>query len=380
MALKLGPDSSLVSLPMELVEMIIGLVAEDKKSLPNVRLVCKLFKDLSEDYFHRAFLTQLHVAPTRKAFVRLLWTARLPELSRSVQAITVLYDNENFAESGALCSGMHQKGKLDLLLETLEYLHRIGREVDLNVTVANPPLDAGSSVIRILYRVLGYVLFGYPVYGQPGVRSISLDIDDTSSAAYPILPNPSEARELAECYASRFQDIWVRMAEIMALKEVKVRFSKKGENTQSPRELNIQQKDGLIHVGMRNLATWHIDIMGRMSIFSKVYLLEFQNCALVLNRSGELMSNGLARSRIQHLILRNVSMHFISRQFNPPRLTAYPEVWNDFMNDLAGTTDLQSFHAQHLIDHDGQILYTQPWFIQRSLNASVSDGIWTQWP
>ncbi|KAH0019769.1 hypothetical protein KCU78_g6680, partial [Aureobasidium melanogenum] len=326
MALDLGLDSSLVSLPKELVEMTIGLVAEDEKSLPNVRLVCKLFKNLSEDYFHCAFLTHLHVAPTRKAFVRLLWTARLPELSRSVQAITVRYDNENFADSGALCSGMHERGKLHLLLETLDWFHRIGREVDLNVTFANPPLDAGSSVIRILYRVLGYVLFGYPVYGPPGVRSISLDIDDTSSAAYPILTDACEAREFTECYGLRFQDIWLRMAEIKALEELKVRFSKKGEKTQSPRELRIQQKDGRIHVGLHNLATWHFDIMGRMSIPNDVYLLDIQNCALDITKMWELINNGLGRSRMQHMILRNISLHDIHRGFNPPRVAVYAEV------------------------------------------------------
>ncbi|KAG9853854.1 hypothetical protein KCU98_g3806, partial [Aureobasidium melanogenum] len=380
MALDLGPDSSLVFLPMELVEMIIGLVAEDEKSLPNVRLVCKLFKNLSEDYFHAAFLTHLHVAPTRKAFVRLLWTARRPDLVRSVQAITVLYDNENFAESGALCSGMHERGELHLLLETLDHFHRIGREVDLNVTVANPPLDAGSSVIRILYRVLGYVLYGYPVYGPPGVRTITLHIDDTSSAAYPILTDPNDARKLAVCYRSAFQDIWVRVAEIKALEEVKVRFSKRGEDTQSPRELRIQQKDGRIHVGLYNLATWHFDIMGRMSIFNDVYLLNIQNCALDISRMWELINNGLNRSRMQHMILRNVSLHDIHRGFNPPRVAVYPEVWNDIMNEIAGCIDLQSFLAEHLIDHNGQILYAEPWFIQTTPNASVSDGIWTQWP
>ncbi|KAG9945957.1 hypothetical protein KCU85_g6882, partial [Aureobasidium melanogenum] len=377
MALKLGPDSSLVSLPMELVEMIIGLVAEDEKSLPSVRLVCKLFKNLSKEYFHCAFLTHLHVAPTRRAFGRLLSTARNPELSTSVQAITVLYDNENFADSGALCSGMHERGKVDFFLETLEYFHRIGKEVDLNVTVANPPLDAGSSVIRILYRVLGYVLYGYPVYGPPGVRTITMHIDDTSSAAYPILTDPSEARELAVCYSAAFQDIWVRMAEIQALLEVKVRFSKKGEETQPPRELIIQHKEGFMHIGMRNLATWHIDIMGRMNVFYDVYLFDIQNCELDIRRVWDWFPS---HSRMQHLVLRNVGLHDIRRHFNPPRLFANREVWNDFMNNLAGSTNLQSFWAEHLIDHDGSILYTEPWHIQATSNASVSDGIWAQWP
>lgn len=362
---------------MELVEMIIGLVAEDEKSLPSVRLVCKLFKNLSKEYFHCAFLTHLHVAPTRRAFGRLLSTARNPELSTSVQAITVLYDNENFADSGALCSGMHERGKVDFFLETLEYFHRIGKEVDLNVTVANPPLDAGSSVIRILYRVLGYVLYGYPVYGPPGVRTITMHIDDTSSAAYPILTDPSEARELAVCYSAAFQDIWVRMAEIQALLEVKVRFSKKGEETQPPRELIIQHKEGFMHIGMRNLATWHIDIMGRMNVFYDVYLFDIQNCELDIRRVWDWFPS---HSRMQHLVLRNVGLHDIRRHFNPPRLFANREVWNDFMNNLAGSTNLQSFWAEHLIDHDGSILYTEPWHIQATSNASVSDGIWAQWP
>ncbi|KAH0373985.1 hypothetical protein KCU65_g407, partial [Aureobasidium melanogenum] len=377
MALKLGPDSYLVSLPTELLEMIIALVAEDEKSLPNVRLVCKLFKDLSEDHFHCAFLAHLHVAPTRRAFGRLLSTSRRPDLVSSVGAITVLYDNENFAESGALCEGMHERGKLDFFLETLEYFHRIGREVDLNVTVASPPLDAGSSVIRILYRVLGYVLCGYPVYGPPGVRTITLHIDDTSRAAYPILANPNDARGLAECYRDRFENIWVRMAEITTLQEVKVRFSKKGEETKSPRELIIQQKEGFMHVGMYNLATWHFDIMGRMSIFSKVYLLDIQNCAFEVSKQSELM---IRPSGIQHLILRNVSLHMTYRSFNPPQVHVDREEWNDFMNEIAMGNDLRSFWAEHLIDWSGSLLYTEPWYIQATPNASVSDVIWTQWP
>ncbi|KAG9671469.1 hypothetical protein KCU99_g4745, partial [Aureobasidium melanogenum] len=376
MALALGPDSRLASLPMELLQMIIKLVAEDEKSLPNVRLVCKLFKNLSEDDFHCAFLTDLRVAPARKAFVRLLWTARRPDLIRSVQAITISYDNENFAESGALCSGMHERGKLDLLLETLEYFHRIGREVDLIVTVAHPPLDASSSVIHILYQVLGYVLFGYPVYGPPGVRSISLDIDDTSSATFPIFTDPAEDRDRAEDFGPRFSDIWVRMAEIRTLEIVQVRFSKKHETTQAPRFLRIIQQDGKIHLSMQNLGLWHWDIMGRFTVFSEIYSLDIQNCSIDTCEYHELFYSPTLR----HVALHHVARYDVFRTFNPPMVHVERDSWDECMVMMAGRAPLQSLWLSHLHDEHGQIVYTQSWIVKSTPERSVSDAIFAQYP
>ncbi|KAG9570744.1 hypothetical protein KCU71_g1318, partial [Aureobasidium melanogenum] len=326
-----GPRSRLLSLPMELVQIIIQLATDDKKTIQNVRLVCKLFNRLNEDRFHRAYLTELRVAPTSTAFTRLLWTARLPELSHTVQSITILYDNDNFVESGPLCSGMYKEGKVDLLLETLAHFHRVGRSVDLNVTVAKTPLDATSSVIGILYRVLGYVLFGCPEYDQPGVRNIFLDIDDTSSAALPILTDPSEHRDLAEDYGPRFQDIWTRMSEIGTLELVQLRFSKKGEETQPHRHLTFQQRYGRIDVGMQNLGTWHFDIMGRMTIFSDIFYMGIKNFALEISKEADWFHH----SRLQHLILRNVSVHDTHRLFNPPRIIQAPAYWEDTLLHLA---------------------------------------------
>lgn len=376
MASKLGPDSTLVSLPMELVEMIIGLVAEDEKSLPNVRLVCKLFKDLSKDYFLRAFLTHLHVAPTRRAFGRLLSTARNPELSRSVQAITVLYDNDNFFESGALCSGMHEGGKLDFFLETLEYFHRIGREVDLNITVARTPLDARSSVIQILYRVLDYVPCGYPVYGPPGLRSISLDIDDTPSAAFPILTDPSKNRNLAEDFGPRFQDIWVRMAELRTLKFVQVKFSKKNEITQASRFLRIMQQDQNIHLSMQNLGLWHWDIMGKFTVFSEIHSLNIQNCAIDTCEYHELFYG----PKLQHVVLHHVAQYSVSRSFNPPMVHVNTDSWEYYLVMMAGCAPLQSLWISHLHDEHGRIVYTQPWIVKGTPERSVSQAIYTQYP
>ncbi|KAK6001262.1 hypothetical protein QM012_002593 [Aureobasidium pullulans] len=376
MALKLGPKSRLMSLPVELLQMIVDLVAEDKKDLPNFRLVCKLFEKLSENYFHRAFLVQLHVAPTRKAFRRLLWTARLPELSRSIQSITTLYDNEEFAEHGTLCSGVYARGKVDLLLETLEHLHHIGRRVDLIVTVAKPPLDPSSSVIAILHRVLGYLLFGYPVHGPPGVRNIFLDIDDTSSAALPILTDPSEQRFLAEDYGPRYHDIWARMIEIGTLEQVQVRFSRKGEKTQSLRHLTFLQRFGRIDAGMQNLGTWHFDIMGRMTIFSEVISMKIENCALESFDLPDLFNSQM----LQHLVLRNVSVFSTYRLFNPPRTIQDPGFWDDTLLHIAGSTDLQSLWVEHLIDADGQILYTEPWFVRGTQERSVSETIMWHFP
>lgn len=376
MALKLGRDSSLVCLPTELLEMIIALVAEDEKSLPSVRLVCKLFKDLSKDYFHCAFLTHLHVAPTRRAFGRLLSTARNPELSPSVQAITVLYDNVDFAESGPLCTGMHERGKLDFFLETLEYFHRISREVDLNVKVANPPLDPGSSVIQILYRVLDYVLCGYPVYGPPGLRSISLDIDDTSSAAFPIMTNPSENRNFAEDFGPRFQHIWVRMAEIRTLEFVQVRFSKKNEITQAPRFLRIMQQDQNIHLSMQNLGLWHWDIMGKFTVFSEIHSLNIQNCAIDTCEYHELFYG----PKLQHVVLHHVAQYSVSRSFNPPMVHVNTDSWEYYLVMMAGCAPLQSLWVSHLHDEHGQIVYTQPWIVKGTPESSVSQAIHAQYP
>lgn len=354
--------------------MIVKLTIDDKKAIQSLRLACKFFNtlELVEKHFHLTYLAHLHVVPTEKAFTRLVWTVRLPELSHTIQSITILYDNENFAESGALCSGMHANGKGDLLLEALEHFYHIGRSVDLNVTVAKTPLDATSSIIGIMHQVLEHLLFGYPIFSPPGVRRIILDIDDTSSAAFPILTDPSEDRWLAKDYGPKFQSIWHRMIKIGHLEQVQIRFSKKGE-TQSLRHLTIAQNYGRLDVGMRNLGTWHFDIMGRMSIFSEVFYMAIDNCAFEATKEADLFN--FNKSRLQHMSLRNVSLMHTYRLWQPPRVWQEPCFWEDTFLNLAGTTTLQSLWAERLIDHDGSILHSQPWFLTGTPQRSVSDAI-----
>lgn len=376
MALDLGPDPSLVSLPMELVEMIIRLVAEDKKSLPNVRLVCKLFKKLSEGYFHRAFLTQLHVAPTQKAFTRLLWTARLPELSRTIQSITIPYDNINFAGSGALSAGAYVEGEVDLFLKTLEHFHQIGRHIDLNVTVVKTPLDSGCSVISVMYEVLVYVLFSYVGHGQRGVRSISLDIDDSLNSIYTVLAHPSQNRDRAEDFGPRFQRIWGHMLEHKILEFVQVRFSKKDEKPQFPRFFRISQKNDMIHLKMQCLTCWHWDIMGRFTVFSEIHSLHIQNCIIDTSEYHELFYG----SKLQHVFLHNVMQLNIWRSFDPPMVHQEPDSWEYYLVMMASCAPLQTFRVGRLHDGNGQILYVQPWIVEGTPERSVSRAIFEQYP
>ncbi|CAD0090194.1 unnamed protein product, partial [Aureobasidium mustum] len=370
-------QSTLLSLPLELIQMIVKLTIDDKKAIQSLRLACKFFKtlELVEKHFRLTYLAHLHVAPTQKLSPD--FCGRCDFLSSAIPSSPSL---SSTITTTFLIRVPFALGKGDLLLEALEHFHHIGRTVDLNVTVAKPPLDGTSSVIGILYRVLEHVLVGYPVHDQPGVRNITLDIDDTSSAAFPILTDSSEDRKFAECYASRFQHIWTRIAELKALEEVRVRFSKRGEKTKSPRGLTIQQKNGRINVGMNNLSIWHFDIMGRMSIFTDVYWLGIQDCSFEIHQRNYLFNNSFSTSHLQHLVIQNVSLNILHRDFNPPRHDVNPEVWYETMVEIAGTTNLQSLWVDNLIDWDDQILYTQPWNIHTTSQASVTEIILAHYP
>ena len=359
-------------MPMELIEKIIDFAANDK-SLPQVRLVCGLFESLSERHFHRAYLTHLHIDPTHEAFTRLLWTVQDPVLSDSVQSITVLYDNDDFSESGALCFGMYEEGNVDRLLRALDHFHRRGRTIDLNVKITKVPLDPTDSVISILYRVLVYVLFGH---GLRGLRSISLDIDDTSSAALPILTNPSQdGRYWAEEFGPRFERIWAHIRGLDDFKSIQVRFTKKGEKTDALRALTIAPKNRGISVSLQNLTIWHLEIMGRTNIFSEIHYLDIKNCALDSCPYRDFFNN----SKLRELFLQDVSLYSIFRRYNPVSAYIEEEAWDETLPYIAEVTELQSFSATRLIDFSGHVHYRQLWGIKTTSQRSVSEVIHEYW-
>jgi hypothetical protein len=334
----------LLSMPTEVLQMITDYTLPDAKAVQSVRLTCKLFKRLTEQGFRQSHLTHLHVAPTYEAFTRLLWTAQRYDIGPLIQSITVVYDVEVDALSGALCSGMHDETGGDLLLRTLEHIRCTGRKVNLNITISEAPLDNTSSVISILYRVLKYVLFSRAGHS---VQKLSLDIDDTTSPVYPVYPitplstEDMEDRYYAKDFGPKFQPIWKHMAQIKSLGEIRVRFSKKDE-TDSPRFLSIIRGKEGIHVRMQWLNTWHFDIMGRMSIFSEVHSLNIQNCALNSYDNPDLFNN----PNLRDLVLWNVSLCAVHRyidHLNVASIDQEPEDWVDTLPSLLASRSYTLF-------------------------------------
>jgi hypothetical protein len=369
--------SDLLSLPLEVVQMIVNNTFDDTETIQSVRASCKVLKQLSEKHFRQSYLTHLHVPSTREAFTRLLWTAKKFDLARQMQSITILFDNEDPTLSDTLCSVIHEI-EFDPLLRTLHHLHYAGKQIDLIVTIARTPLDNTSSVISIMHRVLDT-----PLFRSSGlrVRKLFLDIDDTTSPVYPDLKTEEEDRELAEDFGSKFQHIWTRMMETRTLNEIRIRFSKEGESSDSSkRYLRITRSHRGIHVSMRYLTTWHFDIMGRMNIFSDIFSLSIKNCILNSRHPDYLFKN----PNLQYLGLWNVGLCNVHRTFDPPTIIQDTESWDDTMAYIAANTTLQSFWAGRLLedvdDDECEILYTQPWILKATPERSVSQAIFIDHP
>jgi hypothetical protein len=365
-------------MPTEVLQMITDYTLPDAESLQSLRATCKLFKRLTEQGFRQSHLTYLHVAPTYEAFTRLLWTARRSDIGPLIRSITVVYDVEDDALSGALCPGTCDEAGGDLLLQTLEHIRCTGRKVNLNVTISQALLDNTSSVISILYRVLIYVLFSRAGHN---VQKLFLDIDDTTSPLYPVYPITPllpEDRFYAKDFGPKFQCIWKHMAQIKSLGEVRVTFSKKDE-TDPPRFLSIVRVTEGIHVGMQWLNTWHFDIMGRMSIFSEVHSLNIQNCALNSLDNADLFN----KPNLRDLVLWNVSLCGIHRyidHLNVAKIDQEPEDWVDTLPFIAFVTKLQPVWAGHLRESSGRILYPQPWVIKSTAERTASQKLSNDYP
>jgi hypothetical protein len=238
------------SLPTEVLQMIVDYTIQVTKSLQSVRAVCKLLEALSNRHFRKSHLTHLSIAPACEAFTRLSWTARIPELAVNIQSSTVNYDNQNPSLSGALCPGMWAKDKADLLLRALHHLHRNSKQINLIFRVAKTPLDGKASIISIMYQILIYVLF---YHGGYGVQKVFLDFDDTTSRAYPVIGTLPNTRASTKNYGPGYRHIWAHMMQSRVLAEIRIRFSKKDEQTDSSRYLAIERCQEGIHVRMERL-------------------------------------------------------------------------------------------------------------------------------
>lgn len=366
---------TLLSMPLEVVQMIVDETVKDTKSLQSIRATCKLLKQLSEKHFRQAHLTHLHVSPTREAFGRLLWTVHVYELAPNIQSITIPYHNETPKLSGALCAGMSASEGGDLFFQTLERLSLIRKRINLIVKVAETPLDGTCSVISILYRVLTYVLI---FNSGRGVQKLFLDFDDTESNFLPVLRTSRRIRTMAEDFGPSFQRIWEQLLQLKTLTEVRIRFSKKDEQAHpdTARFMAMIRHDRGMHVGMQWLTTWHFDIMGRMNIFDQFYSLNIQNCAMVSSHQEHLFSN----LRLQNLVLWNLSLHTVHRFLHPTTTAQTAEDWDYALTLIATGTALQSCTICFLRNSDGQILYPQPWILASTPERSVNQTLRLHYP
>ena len=297
-------------MPLEVVQMIVNHTFQDTKSLQNVRLSCKLLKVLSKKHFRERYLTHLLISPTSKALTRLSWTVQEPELAANIQSITVTYNNTNVTHSDGLCPGLWIQGEVDHLLKALTHLHRTGKQVDLVVKIAQAPVDGTSTIISIAYPVLVYVLSSH---GAQGIKRLFLDFDDTASTHLPVYTTAQQM--LVEDFGPRYQRIWACIKRIKTFSEVRIRFTKKDEktNSDSERYLTIVRYDTGIHLGMQFLTTWHFDMMGCMSIFNNIFSLTILNSALISRHRRDLFDN----RNLRGLVLWSVSLYDVHRSVNP---------------------------------------------------------------
>jgi len=366
---------TLLSMPPEVVQMIVNATFKDTKSLQNVRATCKTLKQLSEKHFRESYLTHLIVSPTRRALARLSWTVQEPKLAANIQSITVTYDNTNLSTSSVLCPGMWIVGEVDYLLRALRHLDSVGKQVDLIVNVAKTPADGTSTIISIAYPVLIYVLSGH---GARGIKKLSLDFDDTVATHLPIYTTSQQILALDEDFGPRYQRIWACIMFVKNLNEVRIRFRKKNEKVDSDtaRFVTIVRQDTGMHVGMQYLSTWHFDIMGRMNIFNRVFTLNIQHCGFIRRHRDDLFKNPNLRA----LVLWNNNLYAIQRSINPPTTIQTLKNWYCTLAYIAANTALQSCKICFLHDSDGQIHHRQPWILEPTSERSVNQTLRLKYP
>ncbi|THW21575.1 hypothetical protein D6D23_06388 [Aureobasidium pullulans] len=359
----------ILELPSELMNIIMSLIIDERKALPNTRATCRLLKQITQHDFCRLHTTELQNLSTTKALERLVWTSLQPSLAPWISSITVDFHNNNLLLSSVLKASIvpgivdfHINDGAPLSL-ALVNLKNFGNNVSVKIMVSKKPSDMHSSVNIITYVVLCHILLRSEPELHFPCRNVVLEFHSPPCLEWTIWEINHE--DMSE----RYKLIWDQMLTSKAVDEILIKFVQREGIEQSPlpHTIAITRSEHGLHVRFQNIHEKRISVIGHMNIFNRLYSLEMEDCSICDYDLERMLTNPN---------LKNLRLHDIDLSPYTGNYRAHlPDRWPKMFGLVASTTDLQSCQISGLADWDNAMFLSELWEAEAKDGKIVSEAL-----